>query len=316
MSSIVREYREEDFDQVSSISDSVYAKRTGSFSLVSNLQDSRMLRKYVVTDGKDRVTGYGIIWEQRTSPYLILKVEILFHPQYEISEMLFDKIINDIQIIGPDALQARTFDDQTSLMHFYRKYGFVENHRMMHVYLPLLDIDLTPYVEIENKLNSQGIMITTLAKELVSDVDYLSKLQTLNKTTWADYPTEPLLPPTSSNDLWLNHEDNIPDAYFIAKMGLLYIGHSYLMKLPSDPHNLIQGLTASLREFRGKGIATALKVKGIEYASRMGYTGIFTSFRNTNAPMEAENRKLGWRPNYSEVRLEKIFIPDQSHEGA
>jgi GNAT superfamily N-acetyltransferase len=316
MSSIVREYREHDFDQVLSISDSVYAKRTGSFSLVSSLQDSRMLKKYVVTNEIERVIGYGLIWEQRTAPYLILKVEILFHPEYEVAEMIFDKIINDIQIIGPYAIQARAFHDQTRLLQFYEKYGFVENHRMMHVYLPLIDANLTPFVEIENKLNSKGIVITTSAGEIVSDVDYFSKLQALNNSTWDDYPTEPLLPPTLPNDQMLTHEDNIPEAYFIAKMGQLYIGHSHLMKLPSDPQNLIQGLTATLREFRGEGIATALKIKGIEYAKKNGYQGIYTSSRDTNEAMQAVNRKLGWRPYYSEVRLEKILKSDQCHMGA
>lgn len=315
MPSTVREYHELDFDQVESISDLVYANRTGSFSLLSNLQDSCMLKKYVVTNEKQCVVGYGLIWEQTASPYLILKVEILFHPDHEVEELLFDKIINDIQIIGPYAIQARTFHDQARLLQFYEKHGFVENHRMMHAYLPLLNIDLTPFVEIENKLNSQGIVITTLAEELISDVDYFSKLQTLNNLTWADYPTEPLVPPTSPNDQMLTHKDNIPDAYFIAKMGKSYIGHSHLMKLPSDPQNLIQGLTATLRELRGEGIATALKVKGIEYAKRMGYKSILTSTRNTNASMEAVNRKLGWRPNYSEVRLEKILKSGQCRMG-
>jgi GNAT superfamily N-acetyltransferase len=303
MTFIVREYLEQDFEEVLSISDSVYGKRIGSFSLVSNLKDSRILRKYVVTNGKERVIGYGLIWEQRTSPHLILKVEILFNPEY------------DIQIIGPYAIQARTFHDQIQLLQIYEKLGFVENHRMMHVYLPLSDIDLTPFVEIENKLNSLGIVVTTLAEELISDVDYFSKLQTLNNLTWADYPTEPLVPQSSPNNQMLTHEDNIPDAYFIAKMGQLYIGHSHLMKLPSDTENLIQGLTATLREFRGEGIATALKVKGIEFAKRMGYKGILTSTRNTNGPMEAVNKKLGWRTNYSEVRLEKILKSEQCHMG-
>lgn len=305
MPSTVREYQELDFEQVASISDSVYAKRPGSFSLVSNLQNCRMLKKYVVTNENQRVTGYGLLWEQTTSPYLILKVEILFYSDHVVEELLFDTIINDIQIIGPYAIQARAFHDQTRLLQFYEKHGFAENHRMEHLYLSLLNIDLIPFGEIENKLNSQGIVITTLAEERISDADYFSKLQTLNNLTWADYPTEPLVPPTPPNDRMLTREYNIPDAYFIAKMGPLYIGHSHLMNLPSDPQNLIQGLTATLRDFRGEGIATALKVRGIEYAKRMGYKGILTSTRNTNVPMETVNRKLGWRSNYSEVRLEK-----------
>jgi predicted GNAT family acetyltransferase len=84
-----------------------------------------------------------------------------------------------------------------------------------------------------------------------------------------------------------------------------YIGHSHLMKMESDSDILIQGLTATLGEFRGKGVATALKVKGIEYAKRNGYIGIFTSHRDTNIPMKTVNDKLGFLPSYNEVRLEK-----------
>ncbi|MBD2865668.1 GNAT family N-acetyltransferase [Paenibacillus oceani] len=310
MSTIVREFREQDFDQVLIISDSVFAKKTGSFSLVPSLLDNRMLRKYVVSNENGRVIGYGLLWEQRKSPYLILKVETLFHPEYEVAEMIFDQLIKDIQIIGPYAIQARTFHDQTRLLQFYKKYGFLENHRLMHEYLPLIDADLAPMAVTENKLNAKGIIITTLAGEIVSDANSFSKLQALNHSTWGDYPSEPLLPPSSPNDQMLTHKDNIPEAYFIARMGQLYIGHSHLMKMPSDPINLIQGLTATLKEFRGEGVATALKMKGIEYAKNNGYQGIYTSSRDTNAPMQAVNRKLGWRQNYIEVRLEKKLKSD------
>lgn len=259
MSFMVRECVEQDFEEVIRISESVYGGKIGSFSLVSNLQHCRMLRKYVAANEIGRVIGYGLIWEQRASPRLILKVELLFHPDYEVVEMLVNQIIHDIRIIGPYAVQARAFQDQIQLLQLYDRLGFVENHRMMHLYLPATEIDLTPYVENESTLNARGIAVTTLAEELNSDAAYFSKLQALNNLTWADYPTEPLVPRTSPNDQMLTHEDNIPEAYFIAKEGQRYIGHSHLMRLPSAPQYFIQGLTATLREFRGQGVATALK---------------------------------------------------------
>jgi hypothetical protein len=85
--------------------------------------------------------------------------------------MIFDKIFNDIQDIRPYAIQARTFHDQTLLFQFYKKYGFLKNNRMMHEYLPLIDADLAPMDVTENKLNAKGIIITTLAGEIVSDAN-------------------------------------------------------------------------------------------------------------------------------------------------
>ncbi|MBP1993253.1 GNAT family N-acetyltransferase [Paenibacillus eucommiae] len=309
MSYIVREYEECDLDQVSSISRSVYDNKAGSFSIVSNLQDKRMLRKYVVAGEDGQIIGCGLLWEQSTKPYLILKVEILFSDNENLmgADNLYTYIENDIKIINPNVLQARMFDDQEHLLELYRNKGFAKNHSMMHDYLNVTDYEPTPNAELENRLRLRNIFLTTLSKEQVSDINYFQKLQMLNTNTWADYPTDPLLPPSSPSDYWLSHEDNIPDAYFIAKIGQLYIGYSHLMKMIFNSNDLIQGLTASLREFRGIGIATALKIKGIEYAKRNGYNGIFTSYRNTNISMGKVNRKLGWRPNYCEVRLEKIL---------
>ncbi|TMV45965.1 GNAT family N-acetyltransferase [Paenibacillus mesophilus] len=308
MSYTVRECDEEDFGQVTAVSRSVYAKKPGSFSLVSDMKDSRMLKKYVVTDHEGQTAGYGLLWEQYASPNLILKVEILFRREYrnELAvDALFDKITDDIHRIHPYAVQARTFDDQTRLLHFYEKYGFAENHRMVHTYLGAADADLAPYAELENRLRSQGITITTMAREQIRDKDWFPKLQTLNSMTWADYPSEPLLPPAPPNDKWLTHKDNIPEAFFIARTEDKYVGYSQLMRMEQDSEHAMQGPTATLGEYRGKGVATALKVKGIEYAKASGYKGIYTSYRNVNIPMKAVNDKLGWLPYSSEIRLEK-----------
>lgn len=308
MSFVVRECYEEDFGQVAAISQSVYANKPGSFSIVSNMKDNRMLKKYVVIDHEEQTAGYGLLWEQYASPNLILKVEILFRREYrnELAiDALFDQITGDIHRINPYAVQARTFDDQTRLLPFYEKHGFAENHRMVHTYLGAADADLAPYVELENRLRSQGITITTMAHEQIRDKDWFPKLQSLNNMTWADYPSEPLLPLTPPNDRWLTHKDNIPEAFFISRTEDKYVGYSQLMRMEQDSENAMQGHTATLEEYRGKGVATALKVKGIEYAKALGYKGIYTSYRNVNIPMKAVNDKLGWRPYSSEIRLEK-----------
>jgi GNAT superfamily N-acetyltransferase len=310
MSFAVRECYEEDFGQVAAISQSVYAKKPGSFSIVSNMKDNRMLKKYVVTDHEEQAAGYGLLWEQYASPNLILKVEIVFRPEYgnELAvDALFETLSNDILQIKPYAVQARTFDDQTRLLHFYEKHGFAENHRMVQTYLCAADADLAPYLDLEGKLRSQGITITTMAREQIRDKDWFSKLKALINMTWADYPSEPLLPRTPPNDRWLSHKDNIPEAFFIARTEDKYVGHSHLMRMEQDSENAMQGHTATLGAYRGKGIATALKAKGIEYAKASGYKGIFTSYRNVNMPMKAVNDKLGWRPYSSEIRLEKII---------
>lgn len=78
----------------------------------------------------------------------------------------------------------------------------------------------------------------------------------------------------------------------IAAVGEIAPGHFYHMN------------TGVLPEFRGHGIATALKLRAIEAASRMGGRLVTTHNDSQNAPMLAINRKLGYvaRPGRFHLR--------------
>lgn len=84
------------------------------------------------------------------------------------------------------------------------------------------------------------------------------------------------------------------DAFFLAKMGDLYVGVSVLKRSEADPHLLWQQLTAVLPEYRGQGIATALKLRTVEYARAHGYREFRTYNSSRNGPMLAINGKLGF----------------------
>jgi GNAT superfamily N-acetyltransferase len=54
--------------------------------------------------------------------------------------------------------------------------------------------------------------------------------------------------------------------------------------------------TATLREFRGRGLGRAAKLGSIRWAAAHGITSMSTINDETNAPMLAINRRLGYRP--------------------
>jgi GNAT superfamily N-acetyltransferase len=54
--------------------------------------------------------------------------------------------------------------------------------------------------------------------------------------------------------------------------------------------------TGTLPEYRGRGLALACKVASIRWAAANGITQLATSNDETNAPMLAINRRLGYRP--------------------
>ncbi len=61
-----------------------------------------------------------------------------------------------------------------------------------------------------------------------------------------------------------------------------------------------------MREWRGKGIATAMKVKVLAGAKAGGYAEVITSNDSTNAGMLGINRRLGFeaRPAWIDYTLD------------
>jgi GNAT superfamily N-acetyltransferase len=54
--------------------------------------------------------------------------------------------------------------------------------------------------------------------------------------------------------------------------------------------------TGTLGEYRGRGLARAVKLASIRWAAANGITQLVTTNDETNAPMLAVNRRLGYRP--------------------
>jgi GNAT superfamily N-acetyltransferase len=80
-----------------------------------------------------------------------------------------------------------------------------------------------------------------------------------------------------------------------------------LRKSKDEPKDLYQGLTGVRREYRGKGVAMALKLKTIEYAQRHGYAVIKTWNESNNVGMLAINEKLGFVRQPAWVTFAKEF---------
>lgn len=89
--------------------------------------------------------------------------------------------------------------------------------------------------------------------------------------------------------------DYIPDGLIIAlNPGGEFVGLSSLRR-DSLSSPLETGLTGVHRDFRGRGIATAVKVRALAVARRLGATEIGTGGGGRDSPMKRLNRKLGFR---------------------
>jgi GNAT superfamily N-acetyltransferase len=68
-------------------------------------------------------------------------------------------------------------------------------------------------------------------------------------------------------------------------------------------------LAGTLREFRGRGLATLLKSHSLRRAAELGATIVITDNDVENAPMLAINTKLGYRPYARRLTWERLRAP-------
>ncbi len=142
-----------------------------------------------------------------------------------------------------------------------------------------------------------GIEIVTLAEELAKDPECLKELYEMDCELSLDVPrVDPFTrgPFETWRDWVLKSPRALPEAFFIAKAGDSYVGQSDVGRSEGLADVLYTGFTGVRREYRGRGIAMALKLRAIDYAKRHEYREIRTWNSTLNAPMLGINVKLGF----------------------
>ena len=87
-----------------------------------------------------------------------------------------------------------------------------------------------------------------------------------------------------------------PELCFIALVDGRVVGFASLDVFPDD---VFHGLTAVARDWRGRGVGTALKRSQIAAAKERGFRRLLTESQHENEPMRRLNEKLGFRPEPS-----------------
>jgi RimJ/RimL family protein N-acetyltransferase len=109
--------------------------------------------------------------------------------------------------------------------------------------------------------------------------------------------TDPATPETFEEwrERWVDSPTFIPEAFFVAiDRDGRWLGMSNLERQIEDPTFVWQGLTGTLREARGRGIAMAVKLRTIHHAQGMGVEHIKTWNAQTNRPMLSINEAMGF----------------------
>lgn len=244
------------------------------------------------------------------------EVRIFVHPEHDAPDVrpfVLDTTLDRLRDRDLIALKSGMLDSIPEAMRFFEQYGFVRTAEEKISTLDVTQFDPAQFEEQLARTRAAGIEIVLLRDLQARDPNWQRKLYDLHIAGNRDIPAtgEKRYPPFEE---WLTRQLTSPtfdpDLYFVALDGDTYAGHSYgSINTEGSRVQFVTGVTAVRREYRRKGIATALKIHIIRLIKTRGVEEIFTTNDSQN-PMYQLNLALGFVPQPTWVRVEKSLRAD------
>jgi GNAT superfamily N-acetyltransferase len=163
--------------------------------------------------------------------------------------------------------------------------------------LAVQGFDPAPFATTSAQVLGAGFTIHSVAELAQSVPDWKQRLKELDWTITLDMPTTDTLTDPGFEHFektTLGHPSFLPDAWFVAREGDHWVGESALWKSEGEPEVLYVGATGVRREYRRKGIATALKLAAVQWAKDAGKREIRTWNAQQNRAMLSINEAMGF----------------------
>ncbi|THF87683.1 GNAT family N-acetyltransferase [Deinococcus sp. KSM4-11] len=218
----------------------------------------------------------------------------------------------DAQLIahGAESIRVLAREDHPTAPGFLGRRGFVGGKRYFTSALDVTAFDATPYASTLAAVAAQGITILSLSDlRAAGTPDLEARLHALMSDVRRDVPrSEPATPLAFQvfEEAVLGDPGLIPDAYLVAAHAEQFIGQTALFS--SDVSDtLYTGLTGVTAAWRGRGVATALKVRAAGVARIRGAPTIRTDNASDNAPMLAVNDRLGFVRDPASISYQRVY---------
>lgn len=239
-------------------------------------------------------------------------------PEHEGSQRNGQRLDELIYAFVLDALSARNVtklctgirEDKTQRVDFLQAKGFQLQMRYPHSELDLETFDAAPFAGALQRVAQHGVDIVTLPQLQARDAAWKEKVHELIWELDQDVPSPdpPTKQPMEEFEKVFSSPHICPDGWFIAVDGERLVGISQLGLDTVHKHKMHTWLTGVVRSHRRKGVATAMKLRAIEFARQRDVTVIDTGNEENN-PMYELNMMLGFKPKPAWVDFHKEIAP-------
>ncbi len=225
------------------------------------------------------------------------------HPEQQgngYGQALYEAVLESLKPFDPPLIRSETRENQERGQRFLADRGFTVEMRELESAMDMDSFDASDYQHDLERSVKEGIVIKnyTQLKTETNDLDALH--HQLSDLHWAidqDIPTmdENVRSPFEEWMKRFEHPQFLPGGHIYALDGDRLVGGSILWGRPLDK-DLNTGMTGVIRDYRKKGIATALKVHALTFAREYGAKWVRTSNEENNNGMLGINRRLGFQP--------------------
>ncbi len=292
-----------DYEAVVGISNALWPDERTSvrqFRYRDENRDQRFLLKRFMGQVDGDVVAVGTYGERawcHSPGKYFMEVEI--HPDYQrrgYGSRFHDFLVAELEPKNPICHVVWTREDKPECVRFITSRGYKSVMRYAVSRLSIAEFDFERYAGFPARMSEQGVEILRLSELPQVDEDWKRSYYELEWELFQDVPFTD--PPTKETFEHFCTRFESPaydaDAHWFARDGERYVGYSGVWLSEADPKKLYTGLTGVVRTHRRRGIATALKLKGVEYARDRGVEQIETDNEENN-PMFGLNLQLGFK---------------------
>jgi GNAT superfamily N-acetyltransferase len=208
-----------------------------------------------------------------------------------IGARLYEQALEHADEIGAVRLLSMFYENEAGV-RFANARDFVEERGEQESVLdprrvrdePPADVDLRPVADVDPHL------VHAVDEAATRDMPASEELEAIPYEEWVAHV--------------LDHPLFTADGSFVAMADGVAAAVSLLLADPATGR-ATNMFTGTLREYRGLGLARAAKLVSIRWAAANGVTSMVTTNDETNAPMLAINRRLGFVPSGRRVEYVK-----------
>jgi GNAT superfamily N-acetyltransferase len=197
-----------------------------------------------------------------------------------------------------EVLRCETRENRPHSVSFLEHRGFDLMNRRWEARLVLEHARMDRFAEAQRRVTDQGVRVASLAEAGAQRGDQLARdLFDLEERAVRDEPGYDPEGAMQFDQFVANELDasTLWEGSFVALDGERVIGVSRLQRDAAQPLRVHVGFTGTDPEYRGRGIAVALKLRGLEYVRAHGFEQIRTQNDAVNVGMLHINTELGFQ---------------------